>query len=200
MPKYPSSTIQTKSGKEYELRSFTPEDAEALQSFFYQSALDTTHTLHYKEKNIPVSKLQERSKQALESPGDLCLGVFDSGKIIGQLFFRVPYPEHPWVKHIGEFGMTVLKDYWGQGIGSALLEQMESFAKTIGVTRIEARVRSSNERGIALYKKSGYQIEGNRKKAALINGSFEDEFYIAKLLTLASNHLPCFSTISHYSF
>lgn len=183
MPKYHPSTIQVKSGKSYELRSFIPEDAEALQDFFYQSALDSTNTLHYKEKNIPSSKLQERSKQALESQSDLFLGAFDNGKIIGQIFFRVTHPEHPWVKHIGEFGMTVLKDYWGQGIGSALLEQMENFAKSIGVTRIEAKVRSSNERGVALYKKAGYQIEGNRKKAALINGAFEDEFYIAKLLS-----------------
>lgn len=78
--------------------------------------------------------------------------------------------------------MTVLKEYWGQGIGTALLEHMEGFAKNIGVTRIEAKVRALNERGIALYKKSGYEIEGVRKKAALINEVPEDEFYIAKLL------------------
>lgn len=182
MPRYYPSTIQTKSGKSYQLRSFVPEDAEALQNFFYQSALDSTHTLHYKEKNIPISKLQEKSNHALESPTELSLGIFDNGKIIGQLFFRISYPEHPWVKHIGEFGMTILKNYWGQGIGSALLAQMESFAKSVGVTRIEARVRRSNERGVSLYRKSGYEIEGRRKKAAMINGSFEDEFYIAKLL------------------
>lgn len=182
MPKYHPSTIQTKSGKTYDLRSFVPEDAEAQQNFFYQSALDSTHTLHYKEKNIPISKLRERSNQALESPTDLSLGVFDNGKIIGQLFFKISYPEHPWVKHIGEFGMTVLKDYWGQGIGSSLLTQMESFAKCVGVTRIEAKVRCSNQRGVSLYNKSGYEIEGTRKKAALIDGSFEDEYYIAKLL------------------
>ncbi len=183
MPRYNLSKVQTRSGKTYEQRSFTAEDAEALQIFFYQSALESTHTLHYKEKNIPVSKIQERCNQSLESPCDLFLGAFDNDKIIGQLLFRVSHPEHPWVKHVGEFGMTVLKDYWGQGVGSALLEQMEDFAKSIGITRIEAKVRVSNARGIALYKKSGYEIEGSRKKAALIDGVFQDEFYIAKLLS-----------------
>lgn len=182
MPQHPSSTIQAKSGSMYDLRSVIPEDSQALQSFFYQCALESTHTLHYKEKNIPVSKLEESSKKALESPNDLSLGVFDNGKIIAHLSFRVTHPEHPWVKHIGEFGMIVLKDYWGQGIGSALLEQIEKFAKSIGVTRIEAKVRTSNERGVALYKNAGYQIEGSRKRAALINGAYEEEFYIAKLL------------------
>jgi len=49
--------------------------------------------------------------------------------------------------------------------------------------RMEAKERTSNERGLALYKKAGYQIEGTRKKAAFISGSFEDEYYIAKFLT-----------------
>ena len=182
MPIYLLSKVSSKSGKQYDLRSFKSEDAEAMQDFFFQSALETTHTLHYKEKNIPLGQLQEKCKQAIESPSNLILGVFDNSKIVGQLSFRVAFPEHPWVKHIGEFGMTVLKDYWGQGIGSTLLQKMEDFAKSVGVVRIEARVRSLNERGLGLYKKRGYQIEGERKKAALINGNFEDELYIAKLL------------------
>jgi RimJ/RimL family protein N-acetyltransferase len=183
MPAQPTEHIQTKHGKTYELRNFIPADAEALQNFFHQSALDTTHTLHYKESPISIAKLQERIKRSLESPSDLFIGVFEQGNIIGQLYFRVSHPDHPWVKHIGEFGMTVLKDYWGQGIGTALLRQMEKFATSIGVSRIEAKVRTANEQAISLYKKFGYQIEGHRKKAALISGSFEDEFFIAKLIS-----------------
>lgn len=167
----------------YEIRSFVSNDAEALQSFFHQSALESTHTLHYKEKPISISKLEARIKTAAESVSDLFLGVFDESKIIGQLYFRVQHPDHPWVQHIGEFGMTVLKDYWGQGIGTELLRQMEAFASSIGISRIEARVRTTNEQAIALYKKFGYQIEGTRKMAALINGLFEDELHIAKLIS-----------------
>ncbi len=182
MPNYCSSTLQTKLGKQYDLRSCAEEDAETLQDFFFQSALESTYTLHYKERNMPISQLQEKCKQAIESQSNLILGVFENSKIIGQLSFRVAYPEHPWVKHIGEFGIIVLKNYWGQGIGSTLLKKMEDFAKSVGVFRIEAKVRSLNERGLGLYEKRGYQIEGERKKAALINGNFEDELYIAKLL------------------
>lgn len=47
---------------------------------------------------------------------------------------------------------------------------------------IEAKVRVSNKRGLALYKKNGYAIEGTRQKAAFINGQFEDEFFIAKCI------------------
>lgn len=183
MPIHQKQHIQAKFGKIYELRSFIPSDAEALQSFFHQSALESTHTLHYKEKPISISKLDSRIKMATESSSDLFLGAFDENKIIGQVYFRVQHPDHPWVKHIGEFGMTVLRDYWGQGIGTELLRQIEIFANSIGISRIEAKVRTTNEHAIALYKKFGYQIEGTRKKAALINDSFEDELHIAKLIS-----------------
>ena len=182
MSAYQQQYIQTKIDKTYELRSFLPSDAEGLQSFFHQSAFESTHTLHYKERPISISKLQARIKAASDFPSDLFVGIFDKNKIIGQLYFRVLHPDHPWIKHIGEFGMTILKDYWGQGIGTQLLQYMENFAINKGVSRIEAKVRTANEQAIALYKKFGYQIEGTRKMAALINGSFEEEFYIAKLI------------------
>lgn len=43
-------------------------------------------------------------------------------------------------------------------------------------------VRVTNDRGIKLYERCGYKIEGTRKKAALINGNFVDEYFIAKIL------------------
>lgn len=163
MSHHETEYIQTKLGRTHEMRYFVLSDAEALQKFFHQSALDSTHTLHYSESPIAIGRLQEKIKQALESPSELFIGVFDQDNIIGQLYFRISRPDHPWVKHIGEFGMTVLKQYWGQGIGSLLLRKMEAFAISSGVTRIEATVRGKNDRAIFLYKKFGYQIEGSRK-------------------------------------
>lgn len=174
--------IISKNNKTFVARSCHSEDAEALQKFFRQSALESTHTLVCKEREQPTIKFKERSESALTSPSEIYLGVFDDDKIVGHLHFRVVAPDHPWIKHIGEFGMLISADYWGQGIGSGLLEIMESFAKNIGVSRVEAKVRISNKRGVTLYKNKGYAIEGIRKKAACINGQFEDEFFIAKLM------------------
>jgi predicted acetyltransferase len=182
MPEQKSSIIQTKSGKGYILRSFQAADAEALQHFLSLSAFETQHTLRYKEENLPICKLLEKINFSIESNTSLNLGVFDSGKLIAQLMFRIALPEHPWMKHVGEFGMTVLRDYWNQGIGTALLLKMENFAKEVGVTRVEAKVRTKNDRGLNLYRKAGYHVEGTRKNAVLIDEVFQDEFFIAKLL------------------
>ena len=63
-----------------------------------------------------------------------------------------------------------------------LLQILEDHARSTEITRIEAEVRASNDRGIYLYRRNGFKIEGCREKAAYIEGKFEDEFYIAKLI------------------
>jgi ribosomal protein S18 acetylase RimI-like enzyme len=153
MPNIQPLSIKVKSGKTYEIRSFTIEEAQKLQNFLRQTAHESHHTLNCKERNIPIENIQEKIKKALEVPHDLFLGTFNNESIIGQLTFRVSHPDHPWIKHVGEFGVTVLEQYWGYGIGTALLEEMENFAKTIGIIKLEAKVRLTNERALALYKK-----------------------------------------------
>ena len=39
--------------------------------------------------------------------------------------------------------------------------------------------RCENERGVQLYEKMGFKIEGKREMAAFIDGRFQDEYYIA---------------------
>jgi ribosomal-protein-alanine N-acetyltransferase len=112
----------------------------------------------------------------------LNIGAFDSGKVVGYLNFRMQNPEHPWVQHLGQFGMFILKDYWGHGIGKKLLELQETHARSHGISRIEAMVRIKNDRGVKLYEHSGYKIEGTRRQAAKINGEVQDEYFIAKIL------------------
>ena len=178
-----SKTFLSKKSKSIIIRNLLMDDAEKLHSFFQKSAIESTHTLHYPGRDYPITKCKARIETALNSSSEIFLGAFDNEKLIGQIYLRVPFFNHPWIKHIGEFGMIILKDYWGEGIGKELLNLIEEYANIISISRIEAKIRTSNERGLLLYKKMGYEIEGTRKKAAFINGQFEDEFFIAKLLS-----------------
>ena len=103
------------------------------------------------------------------------------GKIISTFGLHMNMRHHPWVKHMATFGMGILKSHWGTGLAPEIIRTLEAVAKEEGVTRIEAQVRVQNERGVAFYKKMGYEIEGTRRKAALINGEYQDEYFIAKL-------------------
>lgn len=61
------------------------------------------------------------------------------------------------MSHRGTFAISVRKDFWGQGIGSALTGRVLSFARAHRFEQIDLEVRSDNFRAIHLYQKFGFQ-------------------------------------------
>lgn len=55
-----------------------------------------------------------------------------------------------------EIGLSVLKDYWGPGIASRLLDTMISFGKSSHIEIITPEVRSDNHRACWFYGKGGF--------------------------------------------
>ena len=74
------------------------------------------------------------------------------------------------------------EDYRGKGIGTSFFEMLNCWAKENGIKRLELTVECCNETARHLYEKSGFKIEGTREKSMFVNGSFVDEFYMAKIL------------------
>jgi RimJ/RimL family protein N-acetyltransferase len=137
--------------------------------------------MQYVGAPLPTEEeLTQTILKSTDSSDNFLIGAFSSDRLIGLVNLRRERADHPWVKHIGNFGMMILKEFWGQGIGKKLLKILDDTAKDAGITRIQGEVRTQNLRGVNLYKKSGYQIEGTRINAAFIDGSFQDCFYIAK--------------------
>lgn len=189
MAKLEPSSFLFKDGKKIIFRSIAPEDAEQFLKFREQVPHDSTHTMQYVGMKFPT--LEETAKRLATQQDDkttVNIGAFDGDKVIAYLNFRLFMNDHPWVQHLGHFGMMVLKEYWGHGIGKRLLALQDEHARSIGVNRIEAMVREKNDRGTKLYLRSGYKIEGTREKSAKINGDFVDEYFIAKILDRSPSH------------
>lgn len=157
--------MSLKSGQTITIRSLKEGDEEAFLDFLAQIPHDSNHTNQYVGKKLlTVDQVKARIEKNTPDPVTLDIAVFAGSKLIGFLNFRMPDPDHPWYQHLGRFGMMVRKDYWGQGIGKKLLSLFEPHAIECGISRVEAEVRSANERGVTLYKNSGYEIEGRRKR------------------------------------
>jgi len=98
-----------------------------------------------------------------------------NGRIVGNLNFSGGPRER--TSHIGEFGVSVLKEYWGNGIGEELIKYLINWSKGSGIIRkLNLKVRTDNTRGISLYKKLGFSEEGLIKREFLINGEFYDSY------------------------
>ena len=90
------------------------------------------------------------------------------------------------MKHKAELGITIKKEYWGQGIGKNLLTKLIEFSKKSGLEAIELRVRSDNERAINLYNKFDFKKTGTIPADMKINGEYFDTDYM--FLDLRSNY------------
>jgi len=77
----------------------------------------------------------------------------------------------------------ILQGFTSQGIGTRLFEEMERWAKRKDIHRLELNVMVHNEAALALYRKMGFEIEGKKKHSLLINNTYADEYWMAKLLS-----------------
>lgn len=94
-------------------------------------------------------------------------------KIIGSLNFSGGARQR--MAHTGEFGVSVLKEYWGNGIGTELIKYLIKWSRESGVIRkINLRVRTDNVSAIRLYKKLGFAEEGIKTREFHIKGKFYD--------------------------
>jgi RimJ/RimL family protein N-acetyltransferase len=69
----------------------------------------------------------------------------------------------------------------GRGVGSALLRELDLWAPTHGIHRLELTVMAHNERAAALYRRAGYAVEGRARECLFVDGRMADELYMAKL-------------------
>ena len=65
------------------------------------------------------------------------------------------------MSHRAGMAISLLKEVWGKGLGSALLEQLIRYAGGHGIEIISLEVRSDNERAIRLYQSFGFQVIGS---------------------------------------
>lgn len=80
------------------------------------------------------------------------------------------------IAHTSELAISVKKEFWGIGAGSAVMSQIIDFAKnTNKIKIISLGVRVGNESAIHLYKKFGFEEIGVYKKFFNIKGTYHDE-------------------------
>lgn len=79
--------------------------------------------------------------------------------------------------HRGELGVSVLKEYWGRGIGKELITQLLSWARgNRSLKKINLHVNVENEIAVKLYKKLGFMFEGKLRNDFYYENRFVDTY------------------------
>ncbi|MER2225455.1 MAG: GNAT family N-acetyltransferase [Carnobacterium sp.] len=86
------------------------------------------------------------------------------------------------MRHSGNIGIMIHKDYQNQGVGSALIAALIDVADNwLMLVRLELTVFEKNERAIHLYEKFGFEKEGLKRLAAIKEGKYENEYLMARI-------------------
>jgi RimJ/RimL family protein N-acetyltransferase len=86
-------------------------------------------------------------------------------------------------KHVGFLGISIVNEFRGMGIGTAMMKYMMEWARRQkGLEKISLTVFSTNKAAINLYRTFGFQIEGISKRQYRIEGKYIDETIMGKFL------------------
>ena len=159
---------------EFTIEKAKVSDAAAVLEYLKQIGGETDN-LSFGAEGLPCSVEDEEKyiESLQDSASSTMFFAKCDGRIIGDASFSSSPRER--IKHRGEIGISVDKEYWGNGIGSKLMEKIIDFAKnTAGCEIIHLQVRSDNERAIRLYKKYGFEKIGQFKGYVKIDGEYID--------------------------
>jgi RimJ/RimL family protein N-acetyltransferase len=74
------------------------------------------------------------------------------------------------------------KDYWGKGLGTEAVRLLCRYAfDELNLHRVALSTYAINERGVRLYTRVGFKIEGRKREHAFIEGRYVDEVLMGLL-------------------
>jgi RimJ/RimL family protein N-acetyltransferase len=167
-------TFKTKNGTEVVVRTIEFGDLDGLLR--YANALieeDTTVLLSGK----PLTREEEEKYvkteiEKMEKDGEITLvGIID-GKIIAECNLRIGERRK---SHTAGIGISVSKEFRGQGIGRKLFEILIREAKKIGLKLLTLTYFESNQTALRLYESLGFKRAGMIPKALFYKGKYENE-------------------------
>ena len=129
------------------------------------------------ESDRPVDDLVERFHSAIQD--DQILFVLEADEqIVGAISLQPT-----GVAGVSSLGMSILREYRGQGWGRELVAAALDAARSRGVVKVTLEVWPDNGRAIALYASSGFDIEGYRRNHyPRLDGSRRSTVMMAKFL------------------
>ncbi|OPJ55050.1 GNAT family N-acetyltransferase [Alkalithermobacter paradoxus] len=131
------------------------------------------------EMNITLEAEEAFIEDCLKSDNKLFIVAKLNNKIVGVATFMAG--AKPRIRHMGELGVSVLKEYWGIGIGNCLMDYLLNWAKETNIIKkVNLRVREDNHSAIKLYEKLGFKKEGIVSRELKI----DDKFYSVVLMGL----------------
>lgn len=179
--------VHTVKGVTYTIRSARVQDAQALSELRVTIDGETENMDREPGEALLAAEAFERIiREDTEASRNLFLvavtpqGPNQAERIVG--YSRCEGSPLKRLAHKVEFGVGVLKEYWGFGIGSGLLGESIRWADAQGVRKMVLYVLETNEPAIRVYRKLGFEQEGIlRMDKKLSDGRYYDTVVMGRV-------------------
>jgi len=164
-----------KNGENLIIRKAKKADAKALLDYLKMVGGQSDNLLFGAEG---LSMTVEQEEELIENlqhseTSALLIGLIDN-RIVCVCSASASVKER--ISHQCNLAISVLKEFWGMGVGTCLMQAMIDFAKaTEKLEILHLGVKADNVVAIALYKKMGFQEIGRYPKFFKIDGCYYDE-------------------------
>jgi RimJ/RimL family protein N-acetyltransferase len=155
-------------------------DAEELIALLPQ-----THT-----ESDGLKYLPGEFKMTVEQERDFICQRLDNPKMVGFAAVveeRIAALAGAWTQdfrrlaHHAELGVTVVKEFWGLGLGRKMMEVVLDWGARRGLRKMYLQVFDHNDRAIRLYRNMGFVEEGRLREDILRgDGTYGDTIVMAR--------------------
>lgn len=164
------------------IRPITVDDAAAYLMLCRQLDTETKFMmLEAGERTTTVGEQRARIADLLSHSNQTILLADKGGSLAG--YIAALGGGYRRNRHSAHVVIGILQAFAGQGVGTQLFAALEVWARAHAIHRLELTVMAHNERGLALYKKMGFAVEGTKRHSLLVDDVYVDEYYMARLLT-----------------
>lgn len=180
--KYESKEIKLKDDLTALLRAPTADDAVELLAYMKTVTGETEYLMRYPEEYTMTVEDEARilsNLAASETSLMICCEI--DGKLVGNCMLR--FNECIKTAHRATVAISVLRDFWGLGIATALFEEMSRISKEKGILQMELECVEGNNRAKHLYEKMSFATVAEKPNAIrLKDGTMLKEYFMVKYL------------------
>ena len=167
-----------KDGRKAVIRSPREEDIPEILDYLVVTAGETDFLTRYPEECREYTPEFEKAfiDRVNASDNKAMLLCMVEGKMAGNS--RIEWNTGIKTRHRAGIGIALLRDYWNQGIGTKMFEEMIRIAKENEyILQLELDFIEGNSRARALYEKMGFRITGVKPNAIrLKDGTLLNEY------------------------
>ncbi len=155
-----SKKVILKNGKEAWLKNGDASDGSAVYENFNATHAETDYLLSYPDENsFDTAQESKFLEEKTNSTNEIEIIALVDGRVVGTAGIEAVGTKYK-VRHRAEFGISILREYWGLGLGRALTAACIQCARDAGYLQLELNVVATNERAVALYKVMGFEEFG----------------------------------------